>query len=340
MFESHLSPIGVVICTFQSEDVIVQCLESLIRSEGISLKVTICENASTDQTVAVIHRWAAGHGIPLTEVHGTDLTVPAEGAGFVTLIHSGGNLGYAGAINRGLAYLRSDPTVDLFWILNPDSVAAPDAALAYATKAATLESFGLMGGRTIYHEEPRLIQSDGGTVSPFTGRCVNINQGRTQDVAPPDESSLDFISGANVVASRAFIEQVGLMEERYFLYYEEVDWAAQRGPLSLKLCPEAKVFHHGGTTIGTGSVVRRATGFANYFNYRNRMWFMTRFHPWAAPIAWGYSMLKICKLVLLGGWSEAVGAFRGLNYLPPPEEVRRRVSPDAFTRAFGDKPRT
>ena len=160
------------------------------------------------------------------------------------------------------------------------------------------------------------------------------------DAQFPDVTSLDFISGANMVASRMFIEQIGLMVEDYFLYYEEVDWAARRGDLPLALCPEAVVVHHGGTTIGTGSVTKRASGFANYFNYRNRMRFMRRFHPGALPIVWGLAMLRVAKLVAVGAAAEAWAALAGLNGLPPPAAVRNRIAPDDRAQAFKLRDRT
>jgi peptidoglycan/xylan/chitin deacetylase (PgdA/CDA1 family) len=125
------------------------------------------------------------------------------------------------------------------------------------------------------------------------------------------------------------------MAENYFLYYEELDWAARRGDLPFRLCSEAMVHHHGGTTIGTGSVTRLPSGFANYFNYRNRMRFMWRFHPTRLPLAYGYSMAVIATLCARGAWDSAVGAFCGLHRLSPPAAVRARLSPEAAARAFG-----
>ena len=83
-----------------------------------------------------------------------------------------------------------------------------------------------------------------------------------------------------MVVSRDFLARVGPMREDYFLYYEEVDWALRRGDLPLAFAGDAIVYHHGGTSIGTGRLDERPSAFSNYFNYRNRMRFMRRFHPW------------------------------------------------------------
>ena len=71
-----------------------------------------------------------------------------------------------------------------------------------------------MAGRTLYHDQPGVIQSDGGRISWWTGACKNINQGvlaEQQSMPAPD--TLDFASGANLVASRDFVESIGLMTD-------------------------------------------------------------------------------------------------------------------------------
>lgn len=361
MTSSEDTTIGVIIVTYGSADVILDCLESLLRSDYPALRIVVCDNASPDDTVARLRSWAAGDlniaaaaTSPLPD--GAPVAKPvdfaeyaAEGSdemdfsqfAMVTLLRSEHNLGFAGGVNIGLRALRPHRQVGLFWLLNPDSVATPGAAFAYVRAAAAAGHFALMGGRILYHEPPNRIQSDGGQVGRWSGMCSLINQGMLPaDAAPPDPDTLGFISGANVVASRLFLDRVGLMCEDYFLYYDEVDWAFRRGDLPLITCPEALIYHHGGTAIGTGSISRRASAFANYFNYRNRMRFLGRFNWPALPFAYVYALLKVAKLVLLGAWGEAAGALRGLHQLPPPATVSARLSPEAAELAFGRRRQT
>ncbi len=329
--------IGVIVVTYGSSDVIEACLESLRVSEGPELRVMICDNASLDNTCDVVRDWAARAGVSFAEhpAEGAE-DLPFDALAPFTLLTSAANTGFAGGVNIGLRALRPHDAIDLFWVLNPDSEAMPDTAAAYAARAADVGRFGLMGGRVTYHETPDMLQSDGGRVNWRTGVCTNINIGQNPDhVTMPDPDTLDFISGANVVASRAFIDAVGLMEEDYFLYYEEVDWAARRGDLPFALASEARVRHHAGTAIGSGTVSRRPSAFSNYFNYRNRIWFLRRFKRRALPGAYAFGLAKTIQLVLLGGFDEAIGAVRGLLNMGPPAAVRARVSDNAREMAFG-----
>ena len=328
--------IGVVIVTYNSANVIEDCLQSLYESNGPHLKVIVVDNASTDQTCALIRRWA-GAEIQFIEVPPNSEFVAKLAAADLVLVSSSVNAGFAGGVNMGLKFLEEMPSVRLFWVLNPDIRVRPDAAANYARRSAEVGTFGLMGGRTLYVSPKNTIQSDGGKLNSWTGMCANINLGRKDCRTPyPTADSLDYIAGANVVASRAFLESVGLMEEHYFLYYEEVDWAFRRGTFELVYAPDAVVEHHGGSAIGSPVLGKtQGTAFSNYFNYRSRMRFMRRFFPARVPIAYSYSALKIVRLVMQGFFEEAHGAFCGLHGLPPPANVRCRLTDEAARLAFG-----
>lgn len=325
--------IAVIIVTYNSADVIRSCLESLTRSEGETVRVVVVDNASTDATVQTIRDWAAGRPGSFQEC---PAHMPGPPRAQCTLVRSEVNLGFAGGVNLGLEAQMADPDCDLFWILNPDCEVEPTTAAAFRRCADASGRFALMGSRILYLEAPGLVQSDGGRVGRWTGICRNINQGLGPKAARrPEAGFLDFISGASMVASRHFIETAGLMRADYFLYYEEVEWAARRGSLPLVLCEEALVHHHGGTAIGSGSVTRRASPLALYFNYRNRMRFVAQVRPWALPVAGMASLARIVKLALQRAWPEARAALLGLFQLPPPEAVRSMLSEEAAEHAFG-----
>ena len=333
MSVKKINSIGVIIVSYASSDVIEECLNSLVASQFTNLKIVVCDNASPDNTAEIIKTWAHMHAVGFAQVEPETTVTNIETK--VTLIQSPINAGYAGGVNLGLTYLRQDKDVDLFWILNPDSVVDTNTASAFAKHAEKKPNFSLMGSRVLYLDGGQVIQSDGGNINMWTGVCNNRNQGLApQNAQHPDASSLQFISGANMVASRQFIERVGLLNEDYFLYYEEVDWAMRRADLPLEWCTEALVFHHGGTAIGTGAHNRGASAFANYFNFRNRMMFISRFNKTALPIAYLYTLLKIIKVYFKDGKDQAIGGWRGLNFMAPPQKVADRIDSNAKALAF------
>jgi GT2 family glycosyltransferase len=319
--------LGVVIVAFRSADVIADCIDSLFEADAPPERVVLCDNDSPDESAAIARARAEAHGLSSAEAAPGDAPPPAR----LVILRIGANRGYAGGANPGLAMLAADPAIDLFWVLNPDCRVDPRAPTLFRAAAARSPAFSLMGGRIRYIEPPCAIQSDGGRVSRWTGICRNVNQGLLpQQAQPPDPASLDFILGASMIASRAFLAQAGPMREDYFLYYEEVDWAARRGALPLLLVPEAVVHHHGGTVIGSGSPTRGATPFALWFNNRNRMRFMRRFHPLALPLAWANSLARTAKLLLTGDRAGAGAAIRGLLGLAPPAPVAKGLPAHAL----------
>lgn len=345
--------LGVVVVLFNSADVVVECLESLFASRDVELSVVVVDNNSTDNSCDVVRDWSSGRvrfsppersplfydstevakPVPLAEYKPNEQFQISPG---VTLIESPVNGGFAYAVNLGLKALLAAPDIDLFWIFNPDCVTHPDTAASYI-RHAEKASFALMGGLTIYYENPDQIQSYGGRVSRWTATCVPISRGCSpRNTTAPDASTVDFVTGANMVASRQFVERVGLMTEEYFLYYEEVDWAFRRGSLPIVIISDAVVYHHGGTSIGSGTVSRRATPFANYFNYRNRIMFARRYFRWQMSIVYLGALAKGVQLVLQGSRNEAWAIFRGVfNCRPPREVLGRVVDPAARKLAFG-----
>lgn len=325
--------IVAVVVTYNSDDVIVDCLSSLLDQDLPGLRIIVVDNASTDQTVESVRALFNARNAPLfvSEENASHGPLPPA-----LLIKSGHNRGFAAGCNIGLRVAQGCSDTTLFWLLNPDCRAAPGCAAAYVEAARADPSFALMGGRTLFAGDTQLIQSDGGHLSPWTAVCQNLNQGLRVDTAiPPKADNVNFLSGANLVASRLFLERAGPMNEAYFLYYEEVDWALRRDSLPLRICPEARVFHHGGTSAGSGTYGRAPSAFSNYFNYRNRLRLAFRHCPFALPGAYLYSVLKIAQLALQGARAEAWGAFLGLHQLWPTRAMREKLGPDATRVATG-----
>lgn len=329
---TDLPVMGVVIVSFNSGDVICDCLETLLACTDVALRIVVVDNGSPDDSVAVIRGWAAGARLYTAPA---DLPfplepalkpVPLDGTGpvhRVTLIETGTNAGFAGGVNRGLAHLAADPVIDRFWVLNPDALVPPATPAVFA---GAPDGFSLMGGRVIYYEDPDKIQIDGGTVRWHLGVTDNINQYADPAMARvPDAAEMDFITGASMVASRAFYEAVGPMREDYFLYYEEVDWAQRRGDLPLAYDAGAVVYHKAGTSIGSQSLARGPSVFSLYFMHRARMRFLWRFSKSGLFGGMAYGLAKAAQLLIRGQPKAAVTIVRGSLQFPPGRDIRNRL---------------
>jgi hypothetical protein len=322
-------PIGVVVVTHAAEGFVAECLESLRASGYPALRVVVVDNASPDGTVEAVRAWARA-ALPggLAE-RGPDGGAPE---GWLTLVHAGANLGFAGGVNAGLRALLAEPGLDLFWVLNPDAAAEPAAPFALARRAGELGRFAVIGGRVLYAGTEARVQTDGGRLHRLAFTGVNVNmRARAEACRPPDAASLDYVSGAHMLASRDFVERAGLLDDSWFLYFEEIDWQLRRGDLPLGVAEDAVVRHRAGATIGSGSRGEGASPFAVYFQTLNLMRFVARWSPARLPFAYAMAWWKLWRT--WGADGPRLAAFlRGLHGLPPPAAVRARLPEAVWAR--------
>jgi GT2 family glycosyltransferase len=323
------SPLGVVIVAYNSAEVILDCLETLCAAalDGTALRIMVVDNASSDGSARAVADWASG-ARPWTAPADLPFAPPPLPkplpAGLLTVVPAEVNGGFAAGVNIGLRRLFADPEIARVWLLNPDSLVPPGTPAAFATHDPG--PFALMGGRVTYADPPDMIQIDGGTLNRRTGVTGNLNLGRSFATTPaPAAAEMDFVTGANFVASRAFWEHAGPMPEDYFLYYEEVDWALRRGDLPLALCPAARVYHRAGTAIGSPTLGRPASPFSLYFKHRARLRFVRRHLPGARATAWAYTLAKAAQYRLKGWHEEARAVLDGARDGPLPPEIRIRL---------------
>ncbi len=354
MTEAQAPWIGVVVVAYAAEDFIHECLESLVCAGYDRLKIIVVDNDSPDQTPAAVRGWASGE-VPFAPPDdwplpprpaapkprrfaemdaAAALSATFEALGEVTLVHSGANLGFAGGVNVGLRTLRAHPEIDLFWILNPDGVVEPGTPAAFAAAARNAGRFALIGGRVLYYGKPDIIQSDGGRLRWWIGFGSSVNQGRRAEAcAAPDGATLDYAPGANMLASRVFLDAAGLMDESWFLYAEEVDWALRRGDLPLISAAGARIRHRAGASIGSQRLDRLEGPFSVYFSQLNHLRLAARWNALRLPFAYAAALLVILrKYVRAGAWAQARAGLAGLHGFGPPPEVRRRLPPEIWAQ--------
>jgi hypothetical protein len=335
--ETALPRIGVAIVTYGAADFVGACLDSLLASAYPELSIQVVDNDSPDDTVPALRRWARARGIELTERRAGDgrpeHAAPPRAA-TVALIHSGENRGFAGGVNLGLKALLADPHCDLFWVLNPDTAVEPQAPYAFARRAREAGRFAIIGGRVLYLSDPERIHADAGRYRPWLGFPVSLNINRmAAQTEMPEESEIDYIPGMSMLVSRAFVERAGLMDESWFLYHEEIDWAFRRGDLPLLLEPDARVLHKAGASIGSGSGGKPASSLSVYFTYRNHLRFTARWAPHCLPsayvAAWAMAFRRYRRAP-----AQLSAALRGLHRRRPPRAVAERLPAQVWSRLF------
>jgi GT2 family glycosyltransferase len=320
--------VAVVLVNWNGWRECVECLDTLFAQNHGNFCAFVVDNNSSDGSIDHILAWCADprsedgwrtdlgvsrltgrHDIePVeTRVVGPDDLELVKGGriGGVTLIRSDRNLGFAGGCNLGIK-AGGLHNFDYFWLLNPDTVVHPDALVELIDRALDSEDIGMTGSTMLYYDAPDIVQAMGGArLNLANGGTWHIGHGLKLAEVPADgsivEREMTYVMGASMLVSARFIAEIGPMEEDYFLYYEEVDWALRgRGKFSPGFAPRSLVFHKSGANSTKSAPLISAR-----FYYRNRMRFVARFLPaqiWAAKRALLWVLLR---QIARGQWSHA-----------------------------------
>ena len=136
------------------------------------------------------------------------------------------NLGYAGGINTWIEQLRNNPGWDALWILNPDTRPYPNALAALVQRAIASDK-GMISSTIVPNDRRDFVHCRGLGWNKFLARAVCIGyQEPVFEHCDIDaiEASMDSPSGASMYVTRACVEYIGPMDERFFLYFEDLDW--------------------------------------------------------------------------------------------------------------------
>jgi GT2 family glycosyltransferase len=128
------------------------------------------------------------------------------------------------------------------------------------------------------------------------------------------EKKLDYVLGASMLVSSKFLSVIGLMNETYFLYYEEIDWATRAiGKFTLAYAPMSVVYHKEGASIGSklsGSHKLRYR--SEYFLVKSRIKFTRNYFKYAIPTIYiGLFVIFLVRL-LRGEWARATMMVKAL----------------------------
>ncbi len=197
----------------------------------------------------------------------------------VHLAQASANLGYAGGINAWLRQIRADPAWDGFWILNPDT--QPERqALAALMRHAEERKKGMIGSRIVDSSRPDTSMSRGLRWSVWNCRTLGVDKGKSADIVPDTgdvERRIDALSGASFYVTKECVQRIGLMDEDYFLYFEDLDWGLRAKQTDdVGYCHGSTVWHVGGASMGSASARRDRSRLAVYLDFRNRLLFVRR----------------------------------------------------------------
>jgi GT2 family glycosyltransferase len=247
--------VSIIILNLQGRKYVSKSIRSVLSSNYLLIEVVMVDNGSTDGSVEMIKN-------RFTEV---------------IVIENKQNLGFAKGNNIGINYALKKHA-DYIFVLNPDTKIEKDTIKNLLLVMEKNRDVGIVGPK-IYTFEKR-IWSCGGILERKRFSAGLIGFGEEDNGQYDGETEVDYISGAAMFVRRSTFEEIGLLPENYFLYYEDVEFSlrAKRAGLKVYFTPTAIVYHDWSSYIGKTSPMK------DYYMARNHLLFVERNASWTIKL--------------------------------------------------------
>ncbi len=250
--------VTVVIPNWNGRHLLPTCLAALQQQSLPDFETVVVDNGSTDGSVD----WILAN-------------YPQ-----VRVLVNQQNLGFAAAVNRGIrasdsryvALLNSDTQVDANWLSALVSAAESD------------DGVGMCASKMLFADRPEVINSTGICLD-LAGIAWDCRGGEADDDAEQEPRQVFGPCGGAALYRREMLEEIGLFDEDFFAYLEDVDlaWRARRAGWRALYAPSARVLHHHSATGVEGSP------FKSFHLGRNKVWLLVKNYPLRQAWAYGFA---------------------------------------------------
>lgn len=259
--------VSIIVLNYKGREDTLACLRSLEHLTYPQTHIILVDNDSGDGTPEAVR---SAH--PNVEV-----------------VETGANLGFTGGNNIGIrrALARG---ADYIMLLNNDTVAAPDMLDVMIETMEADPAIGVTGPMIYYYGSPEIIWSAGGAIDWRRGTTymIGVNE---EDKAQfgVEPRPVDFVTGCCLLARRAVWEQVGLLDDQFFMYWEEAEWCvrAARAGYRIVHVPLAMLWHK------ISLEQRGASTRTYYYMTRNRLLFLRQSR--AGLQSWLYTLTEFAR---------------------------------------------
>ncbi len=236
--------IAIIVLNWNGKADTLACLGSVALIDYPNYAAIVVDNGSTDDSVAAIRS-----------------QFPS-----VALIKNQENLGYAEGNNVGIRFaLQTD--AELIFLLNNDTLVDPQILNAFVAGFEHYPQAGILGAKIYLFNQRDTLDHWGGTWNPRKGIFDLI--GLREKEIPGKEAApqpLDYVCGAALIAKRTVYENLGLLDPRFFLLWEEADFCyrAKKAGIATMTCPGAHLYHKVSASF-------KGKPHSTYFWWRNRL---------------------------------------------------------------------
>ncbi len=273
--------VAIILVNWNQSNLTIECLKSLLKISFPSYTIILIDNGSKKEERDKLEKFLEDHNIEI--------------------ICNDKNLGFTGGNNVGLEFaLKQDFTH--FMLLNNDTIVSEGFLEPLVSEFINNQEIGAVQPKINYLSEPDTIWNFGGDFNRITGNTKSRFQKTRDTIKRGISSETDWITGCCILVSRECIEDVGLLDNRYFAYYEDVDWSfrmKERGYLIR--CISDSIIYHAVGASGKSKSTREGQRSPEIIRYviRNHI-FLVRRHSRGlyALTSSIYQIIKIAKFLL------------------------------------------
>jgi GT2 family glycosyltransferase len=239
--------ISIVILNWNGEDLLENCLNSVLNSSYKQIEIIIVDNYSTDSSLKVLEKYTS-------RIH---LILNNENKGFA----GGMNSGIKHARGKYIATLNNDVVVDPDWLNRPIELLESDTTI------------GIISCRQMVYNESDIIDVLYSAPTPhLLPKPVGSNKKYSAHPEFHTEKVVFGASGASVIYRKQLLARYGGFDERFFAYHEESDLQtrAHRDGWKCVYVPSAIVYHMGSRSFG------KLSRTFHYYHERNRWWYIVK----------------------------------------------------------------
>ncbi len=242
MFRKIDKKVSIIILNYKQTEDTIQCLDSVYRNNHRRFQVVVVDNDSQDDFSERLVKWAKENGKRVICCKDEDMVFPEKGFDQeLIFISNRENLGFAGGNNIGIRY-SLECGAEYIWLLNNDTVIEEDALFELIRSSLIDERIGLISSKIYVYSDRSKVQYDGSSLS-YSGK---------KDIKNDKLRIVKFAPACSLLIHRDVFKEIGLLEESYFLYFEDNDFCKRANEAGWMILynPQSKVYHKGGTFIG------------------------------------------------------------------------------------------
>ncbi|MCZ3364924.1 MULTISPECIES: glycosyltransferase family 2 protein [Methanobacterium] len=286
--------VAIVILNWNGWEDTIECLESLYQINYSNYRVVVVDNNSSNESILKIKDYCNGKikvkseffeynagnkPIKISEYSKEKSESKVNKSSlnqinnYLTLINADKNYGFAEGNNVGIRYALKNLNTDYILLLNNDTVVDKDFLDKLVSTGEKKEDNGIIGPKIYYYSEPTRIWCIGGKIDWKFARGLHVGTNEVDAGQYNRTEEFDYISGSAFLVKREVIDKIGLMDKKFFLYFEETDLALRASKNGYKsvYAPEAKIWHK---VSKSGGGLSRPIGL--YYITRNRWLFMKK----------------------------------------------------------------